>query len=730
MANEIIRPTQLPARADPVASEVVPSDNGATVGGVTWVDGVNAAVPPASQPESEAGVINTKRMTPLTTKQAIDAQVPPLISGAIGGLGLDTMSQESANDYTKTAGLASVALSNDYADLSNRPTLGTAAATDAAAYATAAQGALADTAVQPSRTVSTGAGLTGGGTLATDQTIALNSASIASLAKADTSVQTVNGNSPDGAGNVVVDAEFTQEQDSRATAILATFAPTVEWVRTAGHASAGDGGGALYRRVLSQPSHAGKFQSADGAWWEIDMRNGVNVLQFGAKGDGTGNDAPFIQNSIDAMSTVGGDVIIPRGVYLLASGISVVQKTSDWHDTKRVNLLGAGSGLTRLRYTGPVIAAPVVDWSTDASGDVDGTYGNSWARIGGFLIEGNNAAYTGLRILAKSWFEADDIRILGAVERNFMFISTVSWSGRSLRSYGSKVGMSFSLGGDPLSYSIPNNITLLDATIGNATEWGVHARNSGPINFVGGSLEGNGTHGVDGSGGAYFITNDAGIGVEGAAFNFYGTYFEGNRGGADVYMSQQSATFPRVGNFHGVNFNRVHAIGYTNNNVRVELLGSARARANLYGCGFSYGGDYSPSAVRRCLDITGDVSQGAIHYDGATTFRSSVDGPNNLDGPWNAPQAMVFASLRCNPDGTPLRRRNILSVSKTAVGRYTVQFKYPARSGNPQAISSIVGGFGMASIVGESASSVSIATKDHNGVDVDAAFNLAVFDAL
>lgn len=234
MANEIIRPSLLPVRTNPVPSEVVPSDNNVTVGGVSWEDGVNAAVPPASEAESVAGVINSKRMTPLTTKQAIDAQVPPKISTAIGALNLGSASQSQVSDF-----------------------------------ATAAQGALANTAVQPSRTVSAGSGLTGGGTLAANRTIALNSASIASLAKADTSVQTVNGEFPDGAGNVVVNAEFLQDQDSVTTAMAESFASTVEWVRTAGYAAVGDGGEALYKRALSEPSHAGKFQSADGAWWEL-----------------------------------------------------------------------------------------------------------------------------------------------------------------------------------------------------------------------------------------------------------------------------------------------------------------------------------------------------------------------------------------------------------------------------------------------------------------------------
>jgi len=47
------------------------------------------------------------------------------------------------------ADLATVATSGDYDDLTGKPTLGTAAATDSTDYATAAQGAKADTAVQP-----------------------------------------------------------------------------------------------------------------------------------------------------------------------------------------------------------------------------------------------------------------------------------------------------------------------------------------------------------------------------------------------------------------------------------------------------------------------------------------------------------------------------------------------------------------------------------------------------
>lgn len=118
MANQLIRPSNLPPRANPVSTEVVPSDDGSTVAGVTWANGVAAGRPLASQGEAEAGSDAAKAMTPLTTKQAIDAQVPGKISA------------ELAN-YTPTSGL------------------GTAAFDDTGDFATAAQGGLADTAVQP-----------------------------------------------------------------------------------------------------------------------------------------------------------------------------------------------------------------------------------------------------------------------------------------------------------------------------------------------------------------------------------------------------------------------------------------------------------------------------------------------------------------------------------------------------------------------------------------------------
>lgn len=122
MANEIIRPTLLPPRANPVASEVVPSDNGGQVAGVTWKDGVNAGRPVASQAEAVAGTDASKSMSALTTKQSIASEIGATIASKAQG--------DLAASAVQLEDLASVATSGEYADLEGKPSLGSMASQD------------------------------------------------------------------------------------------------------------------------------------------------------------------------------------------------------------------------------------------------------------------------------------------------------------------------------------------------------------------------------------------------------------------------------------------------------------------------------------------------------------------------------------------------------------------------------------------------------------------------
>jgi len=68
--------------------------------------------------------------------------------------------------------------------------------------------------------------------------------------------------------------------DTRALAAAQFIPSATDSVKVSGYAVVGDLGEAVYKRVAVEPAHAGKFQSADGSWWELDSRK-VRPEMFG-----------------------------------------------------------------------------------------------------------------------------------------------------------------------------------------------------------------------------------------------------------------------------------------------------------------------------------------------------------------------------------------------------------------------------------------------------------------
>jgi hypothetical protein len=92
------------------------------------------------------------------------------------------------------------------------------------------------------------------------------------LADADLAEVALSGDAGDLIAGTVPDARmpnWTGYTLASKTALEAANVPAaVVGLKLLGHEAVGDGGGAHYKRVASDPIHPHKIQSADGAWWE------------------------------------------------------------------------------------------------------------------------------------------------------------------------------------------------------------------------------------------------------------------------------------------------------------------------------------------------------------------------------------------------------------------------------------------------------------------------------
>lgn len=103
-----------------------------------------------------------------------------------------------------------------------------------------------------------------------------------------------------------------------ATDVGAAVVPSyMSAIRTNGYAAGGDGGAAIYKRVVSEPAHPGKLQSADGAWWQI-AENRLSLAAFGAQQGGP-NCSTALENALDTSAAIGGMVYIPSGDWHFAT---------------------------------------------------------------------------------------------------------------------------------------------------------------------------------------------------------------------------------------------------------------------------------------------------------------------------------------------------------------------------------------------------------------------------
>lgn len=153
--------------------------------------------------------------------------------------------------------------------------------------------------------------------------------------KAKLDALTVGGN-----GGAVMVASAAQV----ATLTIDAGAP---YLITAGFAAPGDGGGAMYVRSATNPAHALKLQSGDGAFWALAPQDGtINIRAAGAKGDGVTDDRPALlaaiaafQFQVNTQEAAGCRILIDPGVYFMAGEVEI-------NTTVTLEGVGYGTGTT------------------------------------------------------------------------------------------------------------------------------------------------------------------------------------------------------------------------------------------------------------------------------------------------------------------------------------------------------------------------------------------------
>lgn len=313
-----------------------------------------------------------------------------------------------------------------------------------------------------------------------------------------------------------------------------------------------------------------------------------NVVDYGADPTGAADSATAIQGAIDAALSTGGRVHIPDGRYKLSRGL-VLDQNDGGHDSggRRVQLLGEGSGSSQIEFTG---SGPcLMIRGNQGAGEPDARHavrdvhliGSGLGSVG---IAADNCAFLSVADTYLSGFETA-IDLTDCLSSQFERVS-LRWNGLGLRARRE-------------DGSRPNALSFDHCIVSNNIYGGALFEGASGISFHGGTIEGNGSHAGQSDGYGIKLVESC---VQGAvAASFFGTWFEMNKGRADVWMIQKDR--PAVIGFHGTTMCRVSGSQYVTNHLFVDN-GEHEVAVGALALGVRSFNDYEPTPDRAVIAAT------------------------------------------------------------------------------------------------------------------------------
>lgn len=262
-------------------------------------------------------------------------------------------------------------------------------------------------------TVSAGTGLTGGGNLTANRTVALNAASIASLAKADTALQ-----APGGTTGQVLTKNSSADFDTSWENPVGLSDGSVTDVKLVGYNDSTSPSSSKIRFQASAAS--GALAGAIQRPVDFKLSERLDAADFGVKADGITDDTSAMVAAFAAMEVTGRPLFLPPGTIMVDAGaLSIGDGTGSTYSTKNCQaIFGSGENA----YMNPTGAGIVAGTSIKARGAssspmIDVVGGIGGLSFSGFTVDCAGVVETGINLLGVS--HSDFERICVKQFKNF-----------------------------------------------------------------------------------------------------------------------------------------------------------------------------------------------------------------------------------------------------------------------------------------------------------------------
>jgi hypothetical protein len=372
-----------------------------------------------------------------------------------------------------------------------------------------------------------------------------------------------------------------------------------------------------------------------------DVQNGTRSINLSGP----------VQLAINAVKSAGGTLFFPAGEYRLESSL-LVDYSAETVDpvngaTNRITFRGEGGGATQLVATH---GNPLIDYR---GGTVDGLHGffNLYG-ISLFNTVPRQVGSIGVKLDNLAFWVFEDVAIFG-FETGIYGTDILSGTYRSGRLWSCINGFRFEF----VNVSRPNAISFHSVAIASNRRYGGYIIGGAAFTMYGGSVEGNGLDCVS-------LADNAGLrescwglkfedsGIEGATGAvLHGTYFEGNCGKADVWITQN--LYKATHCITGATFVRYLAAQYTLYNVLyTNSPATDQCRVALVGCGFRSQSPYTESALRPYVGSpVGKINDEGSYFQSVTENDRATTAPRRLGMvPYNLLPLAEKGSLLFEPD--------------------------------------------------------------------------------